>query len=163
MLRPLVLAVMAAALAAPLAAVAYGPPKAGEPAPAFTVPRVDGKTQTLAALHGKPVYLNFFASWCAPCNEEAPSIVGFFKKYRGRGLVTIGIDELEAKQKALDFAHKFGAPYTIVLDNDGTMGKDYGAIGLPVHVFIDRRGTISTIRIGEMRPDEIESAIKKII
>ena len=161
-LRVLSLAALAGALVAPLAASA-GIPKTGGPAPAFSLPRVDGKTQTLAALRGKPVYLNFFASWCAPCNEEAPSIESLYKKYHSRGLVTVGIDELEGKTQALGFAKKFGSAYTLVLDNDGAMSKDYGIIGLPVHVFIDRRGNVSTFRQGEMSPAEIEAAIKKIL
>jgi cytochrome c biogenesis protein CcmG, thiol:disulfide interchange protein DsbE len=149
-------------LALPLVALAA--PKAGEPAPAFSLPRVDAPgTQTLAALKGKPVYLNFFASWCGPCNDEAPSIVGFYKKYHPKGLMTVGVDESEDKSKALEFAKKFGAPYEIVLDADGKMGAAYGAIGLPVHIFVDRRGTISTYRLGEMTPGEIEAAIKKIV
>ena len=113
------------------------------------------------SLHGKPVYLNFFASWCAPCNEEAPFVVSLEKKYRPKGLVVVGVDEQEDASKAKGFAAKYNIPFAVVLD-DGPMGKDYGAIALPVHVFIDRSGKVSTYRLGEMSAGEIEDAIKKI-
>jgi len=157
-------AVFAAALVVtvPLAALAI--PRAGDVAPAFSLPRLDtGSTQTLAALKGKPVYLNFFASWCGPCNDEAPSIVKLYKQYHPRGLVTLGVDELDPKQKAADFVKKYGEPFEVVLDDDGKMGRDYGALALPVHIFIDRKGNVSTYRLGEMSPGEIEDAIKKIL
>jgi thiol-disulfide isomerase/thioredoxin len=159
---------LSAALAAfafaalPLAAAAV--PHAGDAAPEFALPRADnGKVQKLAGFKGKPVYVSFFASWCGPCNEEAPSIVELAKKYKPRGLVTVGVNELDPKPKALDFVKKYNIRYEVLLDADGVMGKDYGAIALPVHVFIDKKGNVSTYRLGEMSPSEIEDAIKKIV
>ena len=152
------------ALAAAVAAPAWArTTHAGDVAAPFTLERADGRGSiSLASFKGKPVYLNFFASWCGPCNDEAPSVVGFYKKYHPRGLVTLGINELENSKKALEFAKQYHVPFDILLD-DGPMGKDYGAIGLPVHVFIDRHGKISTYRLGEMTPGEIEAAIKKTL
>jgi peroxiredoxin len=155
-------ALSAALLTAGTLALA-GIPHAGQAAPAFSLPKAAGNgVVTMASLRRKPVYLNFFANWCAPCNEEAPSIVELYKKYRGRGLVTVGVDELESPKKALEFANKYHYPFAVVVD-DGKMGKDYGVLGMPVHVFIDRSGKISTYRLGEMSPLEIEAAIKKIL
>jgi peroxiredoxin len=156
-------ALLAALAVATLPASALGVPHAGDPAPDFSLPKIRGGSESLTALRGKPVYLNFFASWCAPCNDEAPSVAQLYKKYHPKGLVTIGVDELENKDKAAGFAHKFGLPYDIVVDSDGKMGQNYGALGLPVHVFIDRHGKVSTYRLGEMNPKEIEDAVKKIL
>ena len=157
------LGLLATALLATSTVALAGVPRSGQPAPSFSLPKAaGGGSVTLASLKGKPLYLNFFANWCAPCNEEAPSVVELYKKYHGRGLVTVGVDELETPKKALEFAGKYHYPFSVVVD-DGKMGKDYGVLAMPVHVFIDRSGRISLYRLGEMSPSEIEAAIKKIL
>lgn len=163
-LKSLAVAALGFALVCSLAMpAAAGVPRPGQVAPAFALPRAaGGGTISLASLRGKPVYLNFFASWCSPCAEETPWVVSLYKKYRSRGLVTLGVNELENPQKALAFAKQHGITYPVVVD-DGAMGKDYGVIAMPVHVFIDRQGKISTFRLGEMTSAEIEAAIKKIL
>jgi cytochrome c biogenesis protein CcmG/thiol:disulfide interchange protein DsbE len=153
----------AALLAVLLPTVALAVPQMGKPAPDFTLPTIGGKTLSLASLRGKPVYLNFFASWCPPCNEEAPSIGKLSDKYKAKGLNVIGVDELESADKGQGFLTKHHLTYTAVVDADGKMGHDYGTLGLPVHVFIDRAGNVKLLRNGEMTPAEIEDAIKSIL
>ncbi|HTV73409.1 MAG TPA: TlpA disulfide reductase family protein [Candidatus Acidoferrales bacterium] len=138
-------------------------PQIGAPAPAINLPSVNGEDVSLARYRGKPVYLDFFASWCAPCNQEAPAVGQLYAKYHARGLQTIGIDELETVAKAKAFARKYKWKFPVVIDSDGALGPTYGALGLPVHVFIDRHGNISTYRLGEMNASEIEDAIKRTI
>jgi cytochrome c biogenesis protein CcmG/thiol:disulfide interchange protein DsbE len=147
---------LAAICAVPVAALAV--PKVGQPAPALSLPTVDGKMLTLSSLRGKPVYLNFYATWCGPCNDEAPVIGKLSNRFKSRGLTVLGVDELENPQKA-----KYHLAYTAVVDSDGNAGKDYGALGLPVHIFIDRSGVVRTYRLGEMNPNDIETAIKGIL
>jgi peroxiredoxin len=160
-LRTLVLSV--AVLFVGSAVSAAGMLQAGQAAPAFDLPKASGGTMSLDSFRGKPLYVNFFATWCGPCNEEAPSIVSLYDKYHAKGLEIVGIDDAENAHKALGFAadHKFAFP--ILLDRNGSVASAYGAIGLPVHTFIDKHGNISTYRIGEMSPSEIEDAIKKIL
>jgi cytochrome c biogenesis protein CcmG/thiol:disulfide interchange protein DsbE len=154
-----VLAAAAALALLPVAALAI--PQVGHPAPAFSLPSPDGKTITLDSLRGKPVYVNFFASWCGPCNAEAPSIGKLRAQYAKRGLQVVGIDELDAAGQAAAFEKKYGNPYALVaIDESGTVGKSYNAIAMPVHVFIDRHGNVTTYRLGEMSPAEIETAIQ---
>lgn len=164
MLGPIRFVSFVFAFAAIATGSALAVPHAGDAPPAFSLARVNGGgTLSLAALRGKPTYINFFASWCPPCNAEAPSVGEFYKKYHKRGLAIVGVDELEDTAKALGFAKKYRWSFPVVLDDNGNMGRDYGALALPVHVFIDKRGTVSTYRLGEMSSSEIDEAIRKIL
>lgn len=137
--------------------------QSGKPAPVFTAPFASGGTFKLTSLRGKAVYLNFFANWCPPCNAEAPDVNALQKKYQRRGFIVIGVDERENADRAKEFLKKNGLVYKAVLDQNGDVLAPYGAIGLPVHVFIDRRGNIKYLRNGEMSKSEMESAIKSIL
>ncbi len=156
---PTIAALAAALSLVPAAALAV--PQVGQPAPALSLPSPDGKaTVSLAQLRGKPVYLNFFASWCGPCNVEAPAIAQLRGKYAKRGLQVLGIDELDPPNKATEFEKKYGAPYTLVgIDASGATGRTFGTVVMPVHVFIDRKGVVRVFHLGEMNSSEIETAI----
>jgi peroxiredoxin len=145
-------------------ALADLPVRTGQPAPPFTLPRLPSGTLTLEQFRGKPVYMNFFASWCGPCAQEAPAVNAMVTKYQPRGLVALGVNELEDQTRALDFVNKYRLPSIILIDSEGTTGRQYGAsIGLPINVFIDKRGRVSTWIPGPMSQSEIETAIKKIL
>jgi thiol-disulfide isomerase/thioredoxin len=160
--RAIVAAVAAAVLLCTAPALAI--PRPGEPAPAFTLATADGKTIGNAALHGRPVYLNFFATWCGPCVEETPSIVALSKKYAARGLHVVGIDVGESAAKARGFARQFDVPYVLAIDPDTTTRATYGGgLYFPLHVFIDARGIVRLYHPGEMSAAEIESAIAQIL
>ncbi len=136
--------------------------RVGQPAPGWTQTTSGGTKLSLASLRGRPVYLNFFATWCPPCNEEAPDVNALQKQFAGRGLQTVGIDELENAAKAKQFVRKYGLVYPAVVD-DGTLQSQYSVNGLPVHVFIDRRGVIKKIVIGEMSKKQISAALQTIL
>ncbi len=160
---PAILAALAAFALLPAAALAV--PQAGKPAPPFSLPSASGgKPVTLDAFKGKPVYINFFASWCGPCNSEAPSIGKLRAQYAKTPLQVVGIDELDASGSGAAFQKSHGNPYALVaVDDSGSVGRTYGTILMPVHVFIDRHGIVKTYRLGEMNPAEIDAAIKGIL
>jgi peroxiredoxin len=159
--------VAALALAGALAAgalPALAIPRPGDPAPAFSLATAAGKTVSSAALRGKPVYLNFFATWCGPCRVETPGIIALSGKYARRGLRVIGVDVSEPPSKALDFVHDFNVPYTLAVDPDDTTRATYGGgLYFPLHVFIDAKGIVREYHPGEMSPTEIDAAIRRIL
>ncbi|HET9393108.1 MAG TPA: TlpA disulfide reductase family protein [Candidatus Rubrimentiphilum sp.] len=136
--------------------------QAAKPAPDWTQPTSTGGTLTLSSLRGKPVYLNFFATWCPPCKDEAPYINSLQKQYASRGLQVVGIDELENAKLAESFRRQFHLVYPAVVDS-GTLQAQYLINGLPVHVFIGRDGVIRKIVAGEMPRNEILRNVLSIL
>jgi peroxiredoxin len=134
----------------------------GSPAPNFTEPKAGGGTLELASLKGKAVYLNFFATWCPPCNEEAPAINALQKKYAAQGLQVVGVDVLENAAAAQKFRDEHQLIYPALADS-GTLRDEYNINGLPVHAFIDRTGIIRNIVVGELTPAEMEENIQRIL
>ncbi len=139
-------------------------PRPGDAAPPFSLATVSGKTITPATFKGKPVYLNFFATWCGPCRVETPDIVGESRKYARRGLTVVGIDVGENADRAAGFVHDFSVPYAIAVDPDNSTRASYGGgLYFPLHVFIDAKGVVRTYHPGEMSAAEIDAAIKSIL
>jgi peroxiredoxin len=136
--------------------------KIGCPAPAFTEPTADGGTLALTSLKGKPVYLNFFATWCPPCNAEAPTINALQEKYAARGLHVVGVDVLENAAAARKFRDGHHLIYPALVDS-GTLRDQYDVNGLPVHVFIDRTGVVKNIVVGELTPADMDENIRRIL
>lgn len=118
-------------------------PKIGAPAPIFTARRVDtaGKLD-LASLRGKPVVLNFWASWCVPCKGEAKMLEQAWQQYRSKGVVFLGVDYTDPVSDARTFMSHHGVTYPIVQDGSGSIGDKYGLTGVPETFFIDRHGRL---------------------
>ena len=117
-------------------------------APSFTLPRVDSTGDlALSSLRGKAVVVNFWASWCIPCKDEAPFLQKTYANYRDQGLVVLGVDAQDFRQDAKRFLRRFGITYPIVYDGEGsTLGK-WGVTGFPETFFVDRQGRLVGERI----------------
>lgn len=117
-------------------------------APAFTLSRIDsGEQVSLADLKGKPLVVNFWASWCIPCKDEAPELQKTYEKYGPQGLVVVGIDAQDFREDAKRFAKRYGLTYPILYDGKGsTLGK-WGVTGFPETYFVDRSGKLVGERI----------------
>jgi cytochrome c biogenesis protein CcmG, thiol:disulfide interchange protein DsbE len=118
------------------------PPKVGAAAPRFALPRLDGTgTLSLAALRGKAVVLNFWASWCVPCKAEAPVIERLWRRYKGQGVIFVGIDTNDASSDARRFVSAHGITYPVVVDKGGLVAANsYDIADLPVTYFVNRQG-----------------------
>ena len=117
-------------------------------APAFTLPRLDAEgTLSLADLRGKAVVINFWASWCDPCKEEAPVLEAAWREHRDEGLVVLGVDFNDLRGDAHRFVERYGMTYPVVYDRDGELVAKYGATGVPETFFVDRRGRLVGKRI----------------
>jgi cytochrome c biogenesis protein CcmG, thiol:disulfide interchange protein DsbE len=134
----------------------------GEAAPNWREATAQGPQLAMTSLRGKVVYLNFFATWCPPCNEEAPDIVALQREFGARGLQVVGIDVLENAGKAADFQRAHRLDYPVVVD-DGTLRDQYSVNGLPVHVFIDRRGAVRKIVVGELSAPQMRANVVSLL
>lgn len=111
-------------------------------APAFRLPKLDGGTLDLADLRGRPVILNFWASWCVPCKDEAPLLERAWQTYRARGLVVVGVNIQDFEREARRFVAATGTTFTNVRDGENLTYQAYGVTGVPETFFVDRQGRI---------------------
>ncbi len=126
--------------------VSVEPASAPDAAPEFRVPGLDGGCIELADFRGRPVVLNFWASWCTPCREEFPLLKAAQTTYRADGLEVIGVSFRDIDDDARQFADDEGANWLLGFDENSEIGKAYGVRAIPQTFFIDRDGTISSRR-----------------
>lgn len=117
-------------------------------APAFTLDRLDRNGQlAVADLRGKAVVVNFWASWCIPCRDEAPVLQKTYERYRDQGLVVLGVDVNDFRQDARRFMKRYGLSYPVVYDGKGSTVGKWGVRGFPETFFVDRSGKLVGERI----------------
>lgn len=123
-------------------------------APDFTLERLDREgSLTLSSLRGQGVVLNFWASWCIPCKEEAPFLEQVWRKDRARGLVVVGVDAKDFRKDARRFMRKYGLTFPIVYDGPGETVARYGVTGFPETFVLDREGRVIEAFIGAVNAD----------
>jgi cytochrome c biogenesis protein CcmG, thiol:disulfide interchange protein DsbE len=130
-------------------------------APGFTLPRLEGDGNlSLAEFDGKPLVINFWASWCGPCRDEAPLLQAAAREYHGR-LVVLGIDYQDFTGDARKFVRKFGLTYPIVRDGDGSLLARWGVTGAPESFFVDRAGKVVAHVPGAVDKETLPAGIQK--
>jgi peroxiredoxin len=135
-----------------------------KPAPDFTLQSLEGKTVRLSDYRGKPVVLNFWATWCEPCKVEMPWFVDLQRQYGPAGVQFLGVamDDASTKEIAA-FAESMKVNYPILIGKD-SVGDDYGGVQfLPETFYIDRTGKVVDKAFGLKGRGEIEDNIKKIL
>ena len=142
-----------------------GPAAVGRTAPDFTTETLDGRRIRLSQYRGKPVLLNFWATWCAPCQDEMPLIQRASDIYKGQGLVVLAVNYQQTSTSSMQaFLRKVDARFPAVFDPAAQIAGAYGVnVGLPVSVFIDRSGTVSFIQLGQMSNAILQQRLHAIL
>jgi len=134
------------------------------PVPAITLPSFGGPPVSLSALREHPVILNFWASWCIPCRDEAPLLEATWREFEGRGLLVLGVNTQDLETPARAFLREFHITYPNVRDPEGSTARLFGATGVPETFFIDREGRIRGKFPGaEVRPSAWRAAAEALI
>jgi cytochrome c biogenesis protein CcmG, thiol:disulfide interchange protein DsbE len=139
--------------------------KAGEIAPAFSLPNVSGKTETLAALKGQVVLVDFWASWCGPCRESFPFLNRMQAQYAAKGLRVVGINVDEKQTDAARFLTKYPAQFAVLYDPAGSTPGKYDLKVMPSSYLIGRDGKIRFVHKGFRAKDQaaMEAAIQSAL
>jgi cytochrome c biogenesis protein CcmG/thiol:disulfide interchange protein DsbE len=130
-------------------------------APAFTLPRLDRDGQlSLSSLRGQVVVINFWASWCAPCKEEAPMLEQAWRSWRDRGVVFVGIDAQDFTDKAKRFIRRYGLTYPTVRDKSDATTSAYGLTGFPETFFVSADGRLVARVTGALTREELDEKLR---
>jgi thiol-disulfide isomerase/thioredoxin len=136
-------------------------PAVNFPAPEFTLQTLDGQSISLGELRGTPVVLNFWATWCTPCQREMPSLQKSAERYAG-AVHILAIDQMEPAEVVQRYMKQRGLTLTVLLDDKGEIGNRYNVKGLPTTYFIDAEGVVRTIHMGEMNSITLAENIRQI-
>ncbi len=138
---------------------AGGGPEIGKPAPDFTLELYDGGELTLSDLRGQVVLINFWASWCDPCRDEASALEKVWREYKDRGVVFIGVDYVDLESSARAYLAEFDITYPNGLDKGQKISRAYRIRGVPETFFIDKNGNIAPIIVNGKPQDRKISPI----
>jgi cytochrome c biogenesis protein CcmG/thiol:disulfide interchange protein DsbE len=117
-------------------------PEPGEPAPDFEIETFDGSALRLSDLQGRVVVLNFWASWCKPCEDEAAELESLWREYQDRGVLLVGVNYTDTREAALGYLERFDITYPNGPDRGDRVARMYGLAGVPETWVIDQDGRI---------------------
>jgi cytochrome c biogenesis protein CcmG/thiol:disulfide interchange protein DsbE len=132
-------------------------------APNFTLELFDGSTLTLSDLRGQPVVVNFWASWCPPCREEAPDLEKVWRDYEDQGVVFVGVNVSDTRSDALDYINEFEITYSNGPDPGKEIYDDYGVTAFPETFFVNRQGIVVHKYAGPMDQQTLAAFVEDIL
>ncbi|MBM4422479.1 MAG: redoxin domain-containing protein [Chloroflexi bacterium] len=138
-------------------------PYTGSPAPDFTLENISGQKITLSKLKGKPVLINFWATWCGPCRIEMPAIEAARQKYKSEGLTVLAVGADEPLKDVTAFVNELGLTFEVLMDPGLTVNDMYRIQAYPTSFFIGRDGVIASLQIGLMSESQLEENLAKIL
>lgn len=132
-------------------------------APDFTLTSFEGETITLSELRGQVVIINFWASWCPPCREEAAYLEATWRKYKDQGVVFIGVDYADTESKALAYIDEFDITYFNGPDIGTRISQTYRMDGVPETYYVAKNGELRGVKIGPLAPPELDGKIEELL
>jgi len=138
-------------------------PRASGMAPDFTLTDFDGRTVQLSKLRGQVVIINFWASWCPPCREEAAYLEQTWRKYKDEGVVFIGVDYVDTEKEALAYIKEFDITYFNGPDIGTRIAQDFNIQGVPETYYVAKNGELRGVHIGPMKSPQLDEQIEELL
>ena len=135
--------------------------RVGDALPDFTVQRLDRTKVSVRSYLGHPLWINLFATWCPPCNDEMPHIEREYAKHHGN-LVVLALDQQESPKLVNAFVKRYRLTFPVAIDG-GDAASAFAVNGLPASIFVDERGIVRKVLLGELSPSEMQAAITLIL
>jgi len=135
----------------------------GEQARDFQLPSLDGGTVSLSDFRAQVVVLNFWATWCPPCQKELPDLEATYEAYKERGLVVLGIAVQESAGLVGPYVEGIGLTYRVGLDEQGRLMKRFRIPGLPTTIVVDRQGIIRARHVGAVTREMLDKDLKPLL
>lgn len=140
-----------------------------EEAPDFTASLVANapdpaeRTLTMSKLRGHPVILDFWATWCGPCQAQSPIVNGISQRFKDKGLVVVGVNTSDAEGLAARFAAKKGLLFPMVYDEGNTIANKYRVDNLPTLIVVSKEGKIVAVRHGVTSDSDLERLVRQVL
>ncbi|WP_053367000.1 thiol-disulfide oxidoreductase ResA [Bacillus sp. FJAT-27245] len=136
--------------------------KAGDIAPNFVLTDLEGNKHKLSDYKGQGVFLNFWGTWCKPCEEEMPYINNQYKQFKDKGVQVLAVNISESNVAVSSFSEKYGLTFPILLDKDSQVMNTYGVGQLPATFLVDKEGKIVKYHTGQLTEHTIKQFMESI-
>ncbi len=131
--------------------------------PNFSLESIDGKTVTLRDYKGKIILINFWASWCPPCQAEMPSLEAYYRDHKDDGFIVLAVNHKEPQETVAAFAEKMDLTFPVLLDTDGSTAQTYGVTGMPTSFFVGRDGELLGYWPGALTQEMLEQGLTPVL
>ncbi len=136
---------------------AVNPPTVGDTAVNFTLTDLNNTPISLTQFQGHPIILNFWATWCAPCRVEMPELQAAYEAHQDDGLIILALDQDETPEQVRAFFDEMDLTFIPVIDENGTVSRQYGVFNFPTSFFINGEGQVTAVHLGPMTQSQINN------